>query len=110
MPTRLTRGTALLGGVALGGTTLRRIAAGSLAVNPPSIAANSRAGVDVPLSGVDVGDIVVLAPPAALADDLLFTGASVTAADTVTLYLYNPTGSAIDDAQRSWAYVWFDLT
>ena len=41
---------------------------------------------------------------------LIFKGARVTASNTVTIYLHNVTGSAIDDTSKSWNYTWIDLT
>ena len=51
-----------------------------------------------------------MTPPATLNDDLLYVGARVTADDTVTVYLYNPTGGGIDDGALDWGWLWFDLT
>jgi len=41
---------------------------------------------------------------------LIFCGAAISAADTVSIYLYNPTGSAINDTARTFSYVWIDMT
>jgi hypothetical protein len=45
-----------------------------------------------------------------LNDDLIFAGAAVTAADTVTIYLYNPTAGSIDQASATFSYCWIDTT
>jgi hypothetical protein len=111
MPARITRGSALIGALTVGnGATLKRIIAGTQAINPPSIAATTRAAVTFTLAGAEVGDRILLEPPGALHDDLLFVGARVTAADTVSVYLYNPTGGAVDDGANTWNYTLFDLT
>ena len=93
-----------------GGTLMRKIQSGTISINPPSIATITRAAVTFTLTGAAVGDRIVMEPPAALNDDLVFVGARVTAADTVTVYIYNPTAGAIDDAAQTWNYLWFDLT
>ena len=71
---------------------------GTVAVDPASI------------SGVEDGELVIMYPPAALEDDLLYVGCRIKADDTVTIFLYNPTGSAIDGSSRTWSYVWYDRT
>ena len=84
--------------------------AGSVSVNPPSIATVSKAAVDVTITGLAVGDLLVMHPPTALDDDLIYCGCRVKAADTATIFLYNPTGGAIDDAAQTWTYEWIDFT
>lgn len=101
----LVAGTAKVGG----GTTIKKITAATVAVDPGSISATSTEAVTVTVTGAAVGDIVVFQPPA-LNDDLIFSGANVTAANTVTLYIYNPTGGAIDDTEKTWTYLWIDVT
>lgn len=92
------------GGIKIGSKTIDGILTGTVSINPASIAATSRAATSVTIAGVKVGDTVVLEPPAALNDDLLYVGCRVTANDTVAVYLYNPTGGAIDDSARDWDY------
>lgn len=111
MPNLLTQGQALMGALKVGGgSLLRRIKAGTISVDPPSIGAATTGTVALTITGVAVGDLVILMPPSTLEDDLIPKGSPVTAADTVTLLLYNPTGAAIDGAARTWQYLWFDLT
>jgi hypothetical protein len=92
------------------GTQLSKLRMGTIAIDPPSVASVSRGAATATLTGAKVGDVVVLLPPAALNDDLVFCGADVTADDTLTAYLYNPTGGAIDDSSRTWRYLWLDFT
>jgi hypothetical protein len=92
------------------GTLVLRLRSGTAAIDPPSIAATTRGAATFTLTGAKVGDVVQLQPPAALNDDLIYCGADVTADDTVTAYLYNPTGAPIDDASQTWRYLWLDLT
>lgn len=109
--TRLTRGRVLIGGFNSGsGSDVKKVATGAVSLDPGSIATVTRGTVTFTLTGAAAGDAVIMVPPATLNDDLLFVGARVTAADTVTVYLYNPTAGAIDDGPLSWTYLFFDLT
>ena len=101
----LITGTARVGG----GTVIKKITAATVSVDPGSISATSTGAVTITVTGAAAGDIVVFQPPA-LNDDLVFSGANVTAANTVTLYIYNPTGDAIDDTAKTWTYLWIDAT
>ena len=83
---------------------------GTVSIDPPSIDPTSRAAVTATVTGVAVGDTVVMSPPADLDDDLVFAGATVTDADEVTVYLYNPTGGAVNDTARTWRWLWMDMT
>lgn len=101
------------GGVRLGDTAsdpIKKVDTGTTSLDPGSIAATSRGSVTFALTGANPGDLIHMQPPAALNDDLIFCGAEVTAADTVSVYLYNPTGGAIDDGAQTWRYIWIDLT
>lgn len=104
---------ALVGGLRVGevlGSDIFSIIAGTVSVNPGSIGATSRGAITATVAGLRVGDHVVLSPPAALNDDLLYVGCRVTADDELTIYLYNPTVAPIDDAAATWDYLWFNLT
>jgi len=83
---------------------------GTASVDPASIAATTRGSVTFTLTGAKTTDIIIVNPPSNLNDDLIFAGAAITAANTVSIYLYNPTGSAIDDTARTFSYVWIDMS
>lgn len=93
-----------------GGNLLYKIRSVTASVNPASLAATTKAGTAVTITGVATGDFVIAVPPAALEDDLIFTGARVTAADEVTVYIYNPTAGAIDAAAADWDFLVFELS
>ena len=57
------------------------------------------------LAGAAVGDLVLMFPPAALEDDLIFKSAIVSGANTVTVRLY--AGATVNGAERTWNYIWF---
>lgn len=108
---RVTRGAALLGALNVGGgSDIRKLSAGTVSINPASIATVSRAATTFTVTGAAVGDLIFMSPPATLNDDLIFCGAKVTATDTATVYLYNPTAGPIDDGALTWEYLWVKLT
>ena len=108
---RISKGTGLLGAIQLAGTdVIKGITVGSVSINPASIAAVTRLAHEATVTGAKVGDIVLFSPPAALNDDLIFCGSRVTDVNDVAVYIYNPTGGAIDDGALTWDYIWFDLT
>jgi hypothetical protein len=91
-------------------THLAAMTSGTLTgVNPGSINDQSRGSVDVTLTGIAAGDLLVLEPPTTLASGLAYAGHRITA-DTVTIFLYNSSGAAINDGALDWRYVWWDRT
>ena len=107
---RVTRGMGFVGALAIGGGPLiKKFRTGTLTVDPATLAATTKVGTAVTLTGVAEGDLVAFEPPAALEDDLVYSGSVVTA-DTVTIYLYNASAAPVDGASRLWRYFWFDLT
>ena len=108
-PLRITKGEAAVGALVVGtGDTVYGMDFGTIAINPASIPTVSRAATTFTITGAKVGDVLVCNPPATLNDDLLFVGAAITADNTATVYLYNPTASPIDDAVGTWTYLWID--
>jgi hypothetical protein len=87
------------------GTKLTQVAVGSVDVNPASLAAQTSAETDVTITGVVVGDIVLMNPPESLEAGLCFSGARVSDDDTVSVRLSNVTGGAVDGASRTWGYL-----
>lgn len=92
------------------GTTIKRISYGTVSADPGSIASITRGSVDVTVTGVTTGDIVIMNPPDGLNTGLVYGGCRVTAANTVRIYLANLTAGAIDDGSNTWDYLWIDLT
>jgi hypothetical protein len=90
--------------------TIKRIEANTVAADPGSIAAQTRGSIDVTITGVAVGDIVVMDPPDGLNAGLVYGGCRVTANNTLRIYLANITGAAIDDGSTVYDFLWFDLT
>lgn len=93
-----------------GGDILYKVRKVSVSVNPASIAATTKAGTAVTVTGVAAGDIVVATPPSTLEDDLIPAGAVVTDTDEVTIYLYNPTGGAVDGAALTWTLLVIEMS
>jgi hypothetical protein len=108
---RISRGEVAVGALQVGDNdTVYGIEFGTASCDPASINTVSRGSVTFTLTGAKTTDIIVVNPPADLNDDLIFCGAAISAADTVSIYLYNPTGGSINDTARTWSYVWFDMT
>lgn len=101
----LTAGTLSVGA----GTVVKKIASDTASVDFPSISAAQTGSATFTLTGAASGDSVFLNPPA-LTTGLVFAGAAVTAANTVTVYAVNATASPIDQAAATFRYTWFDLT
>lgn len=73
---------------------------GEATVNPPSIAAGGTTILAVPCVNARLGDSVRVFPPYSLQG--IQCSAYVSADDSVSIVLVNPTGSAIDLAQGLW--------
>lgn len=102
----LTAGTLAVGS---SGSVIKKIASSTAAVDFPSISAAATGSATFTLTGAAAGDMVLLNPPA-LTSGLVFAGATVTAADTVTVYAVNATASPINEASATFRYLWVDLT
>jgi hypothetical protein len=85
------------------------IATDTASVNFAEIAAAETGSATFTVTGAAVGDVVVVNVPA-LTTGLVYGGAAVTGANTVTLYATNATAVAIDNAAATFRYLWFDLT
>jgi hypothetical protein len=96
----------------LNGTAIKKIAkVSTVAIDPGSIAATTRGTATGTLTGAAAGDAVVaIGIPSGLDDDLIYMGADISAGNTVRIYLYNPTGGAIDDGSNNWDFLWWDVT
>lgn len=76
---------------------------GTTTVDVGSIAAGAVATFTITVAGAkaDQQQQVCLGPPSAIEANLMWCGV-VSADDTVTVRLYNPTGSPIDPASATW--------
>lgn len=73
---------------------------GSETFDPASIAAGATLTNDITVTGAALGGFTLVAPGVSLAG--LVMTSYVSAADTVTVVLYNPTGGAVDLASSTW--------
>lgn len=99
--TGITTGKIAIGG----GSDLLKVAISSPSVNFAEIADGATGTATVTVTGAKVGDAVIVNPPA-LEAGLIFNGAAVTAANTVTIYLTNVTAAPIDPAAATYRLVW----
>lgn len=90
-------------------THFAAVTSGTISVNPASISDQVRGSVDVTITGIAAGDLLVLEPPTTLAAGLAYAGFRITA-DTVTIFLYNSSGASINDGALDWRYTWWDRT
>jgi len=88
-----------------GAMSWRPVLYGTVSVDPPSINANTSTTFTITITGVQTGDLVFLTPPSTLEGELIFQGANVTAANTVTIRMRNVTGAAVDGASLEWSYM-----
>lgn len=95
--------------VGASGTVIKTIKSGTAALDLGSVAAGESGTGTITVTGAAVGDVVAVNPPA-LTTGLAFAGATVTGANTVTVYVVNATASPIDNAEATFTYLWFDLT
>ncbi len=93
----------------MGATHFSGLTTGTLSVNPGALTDQQRGSVDVTLTGIAPGDLLVLEPPTTLAVGIAYAGHRITA-NTVTIFLYNSSGGSVDDAALDWRYVWWDRT
>ena len=104
--------TAVLTAAAIGdgGAVIKAIKSGTVAVNFPagSATVGDIVEVAVTITGVANGDIVVMAPAAAVAADVLWSVVRVST-DSVTLRATQGTASQ-DAASTTFTYLWIDLT
>ncbi|MCX8051231.1 MAG: hypothetical protein N3B17_04975 [Chlorobi bacterium] len=91
--------------VGTNGDGISEILHNTISVNPPNIGGNSSATLTVTITGVNTGDRVFLTPPSDLEDELVFQGATVTGANTVTIKIRNVSGGAVDGSARNWNYL-----
>ena len=91
--------------IGAGGTKLGKVLVGTVDVNPASLATLTSGETTVTITGAAVGDIVVMNVPASLETGLAFSGARVSAADTVAVRLTNVTAGSVDGANRTWGYM-----
>jgi hypothetical protein len=88
-----------------GAMSWRPVLYGTVSVDPPNIAANTSTTFTVTITGVQTGDLVFLTPPSTIEGALIFQGANVTAANTVTIRMRNVTGAAVNGAALQWSYM-----
>lgn len=79
----------------------RPVRAKTVTLDFPSVPAGGVQALPVAVPGAKVGELVGVAGPAGL-NAALVVGAAVTAANTVTVKVANPTGAAVDPASGTW--------
>ncbi len=88
-----------------GNMTWRPVLYGTVNVDPPNIGANASVTFTITITGVQTNDLIFLTPPSDIEAALVFQGATVTSANTVTIRMRNVTGAAVNGASRTWRYM-----
>lgn len=78
---------------------------GTVSVDPADQVGAGFFNTDITITGVAVGDLVLIQPPQTLEDALRLVGAGVQSANTVRIKM-EATG-AVNGAAREWAYLHF---
>lgn len=108
---RISKGEVAVGALVVGDNdTVYGIEFGTVEIDPANLNATTRGATTFTLTGAETTDIIIVNPPSTLNDDLIFAGAAITADDEVTVYLYNPTAGAINQAAATFSYCWIDTT
>ena len=90
--------------IGAGGSGVTQLLFGTCSVGPGvSVTASTTYVTTCVATGVSVNDKVFLTP-ADLANQVIFTGASSTAANTIQVGIYNGTGAAVSPATTTWAW------
>jgi len=84
---------------------LKDVLMGTVSVDPPSIGAGVATNVTATVAGLTTGHKVLVMCQADLEAGLVPIAAYASAANTLTIRLYNPTAAAIDGTSRSWFYI-----
>lgn len=93
-----------------GGTRIFTVSSGATGVDLPSINATTTGTATITVTGIGTSDVCVCDPPNNINDDLVPKGCIPTAADTLTLAVYNPTAGAIDDSSKTWNWICWDIS
>ena|ERR1700722_15556047 len=81
----------------------------AVSITPGSVLTQTSYTTTVSIPGVQVGDIVLAVPPAALEAGYVIGQPYVSAANTVTMVVSNPTAGTIVGAARNWNFLWVQL-
>lgn len=78
---------------------------GTVSIDPPSIAAGAATNVTATVAGLTTSHKVLVCCQADLEAGLVPVAAYASAANTLTIRLFNPTAAAIDGASKAWLYI-----
>lgn len=85
--------------------TITSLRAFTETINIGSIAADSFLTVTVTVTGVKIGDAILMVPPDGLEADVMVGHPWVSATDTVKFIVENETAAAIDPASADWTFI-----
>ena len=96
-----TQEQSLDGGLSVNGSKVTNILTATATLDYGSIAAGAVAELTITVTGAVANDSVLVGPPTTLNTGLIVSG-FVSAADTVTVRVFNGTAGAIDPASSTW--------
>jgi hypothetical protein len=87
---------------------IKNLILATVTIDPPSIAAGASANVTATVNGLTTSHKVIAQCQSDLEAGLVPQAAYCSAANTLTIRLYNPTAAAIDGAARPWFIIaWY---
>ncbi len=95
--------------VGASGTVIKTIKTGTAALDFDNVPAGETTSKTFTVTGAAVGDAIIV-QPGTYTTGLGFAGATVTGANTVTVYVVNASAGAIDESSATHYYTWIDLT
>lgn len=81
---------------------------GTVNIDPANVGNAQSFNTDITITGVSVGDVVILQPPPSLEAELTFIGAAVQSANTVRVNLRS--SASVNGASLAWGYLVFAKT
>lgn len=93
-----------------GGTTIKKIQAGSVNLNPGSFNANNVIDVDITITGAEPGDFVIVNLPPGIGATFFIQSSRIVSSNTCRVVLANSGSASADPAAGDWTWLWVDLT
>ena len=81
----------------------------AVSITPGAVLTQTSYTTTVSIPGIRAGDLVFAVPPAALEAGYVIGQPYVSAADTITVVVSNPTALTITGAARNWNFLWVQL-
>jgi len=110
---QISKGKVLAGSLAFrndGTASVHGIYHATATVDVASMLTDAEADVAITITGVAVGDLVLIEPVDLAEGVALVSAAARCSADTATVTVLNTSSGTVNPASATWRYTWFDLT